>query len=161
VTAHDGFTLHDLVSYERKHNLANGEENRDGSDSNDSSNHGVEGETTDPAIVALRARQVRNLLATLLLSQGVPMILGGDELGRTQRGNNNAYCQDSEISWFDWDNVDDGLMAFTSRVIHFRHDHPVFKRRRWFIGRPLYGEEVSDIGWFKADGNHMTDADWK
>jgi glycogen operon protein len=161
VTAHDGFTLHDLVGYEQKHNEANGEGNRDGTDDNESMNFGVEGETDDPSIRAARARQVRNFLATLLLSQGVPMLLGGDELGRSQGGNNNAYCQDNEISWFDWEHVDDGLFAFVTRVIAFRREHPVFQRRRWFYGRPLRGADVSDIGWFKPDGEQMTDDDWQ
>jgi isoamylase len=159
VTAHDGFTLHDLVSYNEKHNEANGEDNRDGESHNRSWNLGVEGPTDDPEINALRARQKRNFLATLLLSQGVPMILAGDESGRTQGGNNNAYCQDNEISWFDWEHMDDGLRAFVARVIRFRQDHPVFQRRRWFLGRAVRG--VSDIGWFTPAGNEMTDTDWQ
>jgi glycogen operon protein len=161
ITAHDGFTLRDLVSYNEKHNEANGENSQDGANDNRSWNCGAEGNTDDPKIIALRARQQRNFLATLFLSQGVPMMLGGDELGRTQGGNNNAYCQDNEISWFDWDQVDDGLMAFTARLIDFRRNHPVFTRRRWFMGRALYGEGVSDIGWFKPDGTQMSDDDWK
>ncbi|HEU4521236.1 MAG TPA: glycogen debranching protein GlgX, partial [Thermoanaerobaculia bacterium] len=161
VTAHDGFTLRDLVSYNEKHNEANGENNADGADDNRSWNSGAEGETDDPNINALRARQQRNFITTLFTSQGVPMLLGGDEIGRTQRGNNNAYCQDSEISWFDWQNPDLELMAFTARVIKFRREHPVFTRRRWFMGRPLRGADVSDIGWFKPDGEEMTDADWQ
>src|SRR5207248_11357758 len=124
VTAHDGFTLHDLVSYNQKHNEANGEGNRDGTDDNRSWNHGVEGETDDPQINAVRARQQRNLVATLLLSQGVPMLLGGDELGRTQNGNNNAWCQDSELSWFDWENADTELADFVQWLIRFRREHP-------------------------------------
>jgi glycogen operon protein len=161
ITAHDGFTLRDLVSYNEKHNEANKEENRDGADDNRSWNCGAEGASDDPSIQALRARQQRNFLTTLLLSQGVPMLLGGDELGRTQGGNNNAYCQDNEISWFDWQHTDDGLRAFVARVIQFRKDHPAFQRRRWFHGRPLRGSNVSDIGWFKPDGELMTDEDWQ
>ena len=160
VTAHDGFPLRDLVSYNQKHNEANGEENRDGADDNRSWNCGAEGPTEDPEINALRARQQRNFLTTLVLSQGVPMLLGGDEIGRTQNGNNNAYCQDNEISWYDWQRVDDGLLAFVVRLIQFRREHPVFQRRKWFLGRPLRGTGVSDIGWFKPDGEPMTDQDW-
>jgi isoamylase len=161
VTAHDGFTLRDLVSYNEKHNEANGEGNRDGADDNRSWNGGAEGPTDDPAVNDLRARQQRNFLTTLLLSQGVPMILGGDEFGRTQQGNNNAYCQDNELSWFDWQHMDEGLRVFVTRVIQFRKDHPVFQRRRWFHGRQVRGTGVSDIGWFKPDGELMTDADWQ
>jgi isoamylase len=161
VTAHDGFTLRDLVSYNHKHNEANGEQSRDGSDDNRSWNCGVEGPTDDPQVNALRARQQRNFLATLFLSQGIPMLLGGDEIGRTQRGNNNAYCQDNEISWLDWENVDRGLLDFTSRLIAFRRDHPVFRRRRWFLGTPIHGEGVRDIGWFRPDGELMRDEDWQ
>jgi isoamylase len=161
ITAHDGFTLRDLVSYNEKHNEANKEENRDGAEDNRSWNCGVEGETDDAEVKALRARQQRNFLTTLLLSQGVPMMLGGDEFGRTQGGNNNAYCQDSEISWFDWERMDDGLRAFVARVIQFRKEHPVFHRRGWFHGRALRGTDVSDIGWFKPDGEPMTDDDWQ
>ncbi|MBV8519392.1 MAG: glycogen debranching protein GlgX [Acidobacteria bacterium] len=161
ITAHDGFPLRDLVSYNGKHNEANGENNHDGADDNRSWNCGAEGETDDPAVNALRARQQRNFLTTLFLSQGVPMMLGGDEFGRTQHGNNNAYCQDNEISWFDWEHMDDGLRAFVARVIQFRKDHPVFQRRGWFHGRPLRGTDVSDIGWFKPDGEPMTDEDWQ
>ena len=160
VTAHDGFTLRDLVSYNQKHNAANGENNKDGADDNRSWNSGAEGPADDPKINALRSRRQRNFLTTLLLSIGVPMLCGGDEIGRTQRGNNNGYCQDNEISWFDWANVDDELYAFVSRMVRFRQDHPVFKRRRWFVGRALHGAEVSDIGWFKLDGQMMTDDDW-
>jgi isoamylase len=160
VTAHDGFTLRDLVSYNEKHNDANGEDNRDGESHNRSWNMGAEGETDDPEILAARARQQRNFLATLLLSQGIPMILGGDEIGRTQQGNNNAYCQDSEISWFDWEHVDAGLHAFTQRLIHLRRDHPVFSRRRWFQGQPHHGKGLHDIGWFKPDGELMSDEEW-
>jgi glycogen operon protein len=161
ITAHDGFTLHDLVSYNDKHNEANGEDNRDGESHNRSWNCGAEGPTDDPEVIALRARQQRNFLATLFLSQGVPMLLGGDEIGRSQGGNNNAYCQDNEISWFDWDLVDEGLLGFTRRLIQFRHDHPVFRRRGWFQGRAIHGEEVRDIEWFSADGDEMTEEDWR
>jgi glycogen operon protein len=161
ITAHDGFTLRDLVSYNEKHNEANGENNNDGANDNNSWNCGVEGPTDDPNINAIRLRQQRNFLTTLFLSQGVPMITGGDELGRTQGGNNNAYCQDNEISWFDWENMDDELMAFVARVIAFRRKHAVFTRRRWFMGRALRGEGVSDIGWFKPDGELMTDESWQ
>jgi isoamylase len=160
VTAHDGFTLRDLVSYNEKHNEENGEESKDGDDNNRSWNCGVEGPTDQLEINQLRARQQRNFLTTLFLSQGVPMILGGDEFGRTQHGNNNGYCQDNDISWFDWEHMDDGLRAFVARVIQFRKEHPVFQRRRWFHGRKVRGSDVSDIGWFKPDGEQMTDADW-
>jgi glycogen operon protein len=160
VTAHDGFTLRDLVSYNEKHNEANNEGNADGENHNRSWNMGAEGETDDQAIVAARRRQQRNFLATLFVSQGVPMLLAGDELGRTQRGNNNAYCQDNEVSWVDWEHVDHDLLAFTRRLIWFRRDHPVFQRRRWFQGRPLHGSGVSDIGWFKPDGLEMSEEEW-
>jgi len=158
VTAHDGFTLRDLVSYNEKHNDANGEDGNDGESHNRSWNCGAEGPTDDPEIEALRARQQRNLLATLLLSQGVPMLLGGDEIGRTQGGNNNAYCQDNEISWFDWDAVDDDLLAFTQRCIAIRKDHPVLRRRRWFFGQEIRGN--LDIEWYRPDGQPMEDDDW-
>jgi glycogen operon protein len=161
VTAHDGFTLRDLVSYNEKHNEANGEGNRDGENHNRSWNCGVEGPTDDPGINALRQQMQRNYLATVLLSQGIPMLLGGDELGRTQNGNNNAYCQDNELSWFDWDHADHALYEFTRRVIHLQHTHPVFQRRRWFHGRPLRGSGVSDIAWFRPDGGEMSDQDWQ
>jgi isoamylase len=154
-TVHDGFTLRDLVSYNDKHNEANGEKNRDGTDDNRSWNCGVEGPTTDPAIVALRTRQARAMLATELLSFGVPMLLGGDERGRTQQGNNNAYCQDNEITWFDWSTGDDDLLAYTRRLIAFRKAHPVFRRRRF-----LAGKEASELGWFTFAGTPMTPADW-
>ena len=158
VTAHDGFPLLDLVSYNDKHNEANGEDNNDGDSHNRSWNCGVEGPTEDPEVLELRARQRRNLLATLFLSQGVPMLLGGDELGRTQGGNNNAYCQDNEISWFDWENADQILLAYTRWLIAFRKEHPVFRRRRFFEGRPIQG--VPDIGWFAPDGSEMSQDDW-
>jgi isoamylase len=162
VTCHDGFTLQDLVSYERKHNEANGESNRDGDDNNLSLNFGVEGPSDDPLVVLPRAQQVRNLLATLLLSQGVPMITAGDEIGRTQGGNNNAYCQDNEVSWVGWDlNGDqDTLLEFVRRLIHLRQTHPVLRRRRFFQGRPLRGAGVKDLAWFHPSGLEMTDAMW-
>ena len=158
VTSHDGFTMRDLVSYNGKHNGANGESNADGESHNRSWNCGAEGDTEDTGVLARRARQQRNFLATLFLAQGVPMLLGGDELGRTQKGNNNAYCQDNEVSWVDWASIDETLLAFTRWVIAFRRDHPVFRRRRWFHGRPIRG--TVDIGWFKPDGESMTDEDW-
>jgi glycogen operon protein len=160
VTAHDGFTLRDLVSYNEKHNEANGEENRDGESHNRSWNLGVDGPTDDPEVLAKRARQQRNFLATLLLSQGVPMLLGGDEIGRTQGGNNNAYCQDNEISWYDWHNADQQLLEFTRRLIAFRLQHPVFRRRGWFKGRPYRGRGTADIAWHKPDGVEMSQEDW-
>ncbi len=142
MTAHDGFTLHDLVSYNDKHNEANGEDNRDGTDHNLSWNCGVEGPTDDPEVNALRERQKRNLLATLLLSQGVPMLLAGDERGHTQQGNNNAYCQDNEIGWIDWTPTPEreALLGFVRRLIALRRDHPSFRRRDFFQGRPLHGD---------------------
>ncbi len=161
VTAHDGFTLRDLVSYNEKHNEANGEANRDGEAHNRSWNCGAEGPTKDPAVNELRARQQRNFLTTVLLSQGIPMLLGGDEIGRTQQGNNNAYCQDNEISWFDWDHVDGGLLEFTRRLIHLQREHPVFRRRHWFKGRRVRGTGVSDIVWYRPDGAEMSDDDWQ
>jgi isoamylase len=155
ITVHDGFTLRDLVSYNSKHNEANGESNRDGTDDNRSWNCGAEGPTGDPAVLALRARQSRAMLATLLLSFGIPMLLGGDEMGRTQQGNNNAYCQDNEISWFDWSRQDSELLAFTRRLVAFRKAHPVFRRRRF-----LAGAEASELRWFTPAGTEMTAADW-
>jgi isoamylase len=154
-TVHDGFTLRDLVSYNDKHNEANGENNRDGTDDNRSWNCGAEGPTTDPAILALRERQSRAMLTTELLSFGVPMLLGGDERGRTQQGNNNAYCQDNEITWFDWSNGDNELLAYTRRLTALRRQHPVFRRRRF-----LAGKEASELGWFTFAGTPMTPADW-
>jgi glycogen operon protein len=161
ITAHDGFTLRDLVSYNEKHNEANAEDSRDGENHNRSWNCGEEGQTSNPEVIALRARQTRNFLATLLLSQGVPMILGGDEIGRTQQGNNNAYCQDNELSWYDWGLTNHDLLRFTRRLIQLRHRHPVFCRRRWFQGRPIHGTSVSDIGWFTPGGQEMSDEDWQ
>jgi isoamylase len=162
ITAHDGFTLHDLVSYNDKHNRANGEDNRDGESHNRSWNLGVEGETDDPQIKELRERQKRNLLVTLVLSQGVPMFLGGDEIGRTQGGNNNAYCQDNHISWFNWVLRDENLrlLGFTRRLMAFRQNHPIFRRRKWFVGRSIYGTGLADIGWFRPDGAEMTHEQW-
>ncbi|MCS7484768.1 glycogen debranching enzyme, partial [Umezawaea endophytica] len=163
VTAHDGYTLNDLVSYNDKHNDANGEDGRDGDNDNRSWNCGVEGPTDDEEILALRARQRRNLLATTLLSQGVPMLLHGDEFGRTQQGNNNAYCQDNEISWVDWtlaeENAD--LIAFTGALTAFRKQHPVLRRRRFFAGKPIRsGDDLRDIAWFTPSGEEMTEQDW-
>ncbi|WP_455379391.1 glycogen debranching protein GlgX [Petrachloros mirabilis] len=162
ITAHDGFTLHDLVSYNVKQNEANDEHNRDGTDDNASWNCGVEGPTEDPKIISLRERQKRNFLALLFLSQGVPMLCGGDEIGRTQQGNNNAYCQDNEISWYEWelDRVQQGLLNFTKSLIDFRKRHPVLRRRRFFQGRHIRGSEVKDVSWFRPDGKEMTDHDW-
>jgi isoamylase len=161
VTAHDGFTLRDLVSYNDKHNEANGENNNDGATDNGSWNSGAEGPSDDPEVSALRSRRQRNFLTTLILSVGVPMICGGDEIGRTQGGNNNAYCQDNGISWYDWEHMDDGLFAFVARLVKFRRDHAVFQRRRWFVGRALHGAEATDLGWFKPNGELMTDEDWQ
>jgi glycogen operon protein len=163
ITAHDGFTLRDLVSYNDKHNEANGEDNRDGHNNNLSWNCGVEGPTDDPQINRLRAQQSRNFIATLLLSQGVPMITAGDEIGRTQNGNNNAYCQDNETSWLDWslDGDRERLLAFVRRMIALRHAHPTFRRRDFFQGRPLYGSDVKDIVWLRPDGNEMTQREWE
>jgi glycogen operon protein len=155
LTVHDGFTLRDLVSYGTKHNEANGEANRDGTDDNRSWNCGAEGPTADPDITALRTRQSRAMLTTLLLSFGVPLLLGGDERGRTQQGNNNAYCQDNEMTWFDWSTGDDDLVAFTKRLIAFRAAHPVFRRSRY-----LAGAETAELGWFTPAGTAMTGADW-
>ncbi|MCX5393308.1 glycogen debranching protein GlgX [Streptomyces sp. NBC_00094] len=164
VTAHDGFTLRDLVTYERKHNEANGEGNRDGTHDNRSWNCGAEGETEDPEIQGLRLRQQRNLLTTLLLSTGVPMLVAGDEMGRTQGGNNNAYCQDNEIGWLDWSLPEDPgraqLLALTRRLLALRHRHPVLRRRAFFSGRPQRADGLRDLAWFGADGGEMTDGDW-
>ncbi|SNQ51249.1 Glycogen operon protein GlgX homolog [Frankia canadensis] len=175
ITAHDGFTLHDLVSYNNKHNEANGEDNRDGSDDNRSWNCGAEGPTDDPQVLALRAAQTRNLLTTLLLSQGVPMLVAGDEMGRTQHGNNNAYCQDTPISWLDWADAERNadLVDFVGHVSRLRHDHPIFRRRKFFQGASPRGQggadaagagddpSGKDIVWLRPDGLEMTDADWE
>jgi glycogen operon protein len=162
VTVHDGFTLADLVSYERKHNEANGQDNRDGTDDNASWNGGVEGPTTDPGVVAVRRRQVRNLLLTLVLSQGVPMLQAGDEFGHTQQGNNNAYCQDDELTWLDWEWDDErrALVDFTRRLLALRADEPVFRRRNFFQGRPITGGDVKDIYWISPAGEEMQQSDW-
>jgi isoamylase len=162
VTCHDGFTLRDLVSYERKHNEANLEQNRDGSDDNRSWNCGVEGETDDPAVNALRDRQTRNFLATLLLSQGAPMLLAGDELRNTQSGNNNAYCQDNELSWLDWElgERERALLEFTKRLLRLRAEHPVFRRSAFLTGEERQGSGAPDVWWFRPDGRRMTQADW-
>jgi isoamylase len=160
VTAHDGFTLRDLVSYNDKHNEANLDDNKDGEDNNRSWNCGAEGDTDDEAVLALRRRQQRNFFTTLLLSQGVPMMLAGDEIGRTQRGNNNSYCQDNDISWVDWAAADHDLQAFVKQLIHLRRNHPAFCRRRWFQGQPIKGVGLEDIGWFLPDGTEMTDEHW-
>jgi glycogen operon protein len=161
VTCHDGFTLRDLVSYNHKHNQANGEDNRDGDNHNRSWNCGVEGDSDDPAIKSLRRRQMKNFLTTLFVSQGVPMLLAGDELGRTQGGNNNAYCQDNEVSWIDWAMADAELSSFTRMLIALRRAHPVFRRRNWFLGRSIRGSHLTDIGWFRPDGTEMGSADWQ
>ncbi|MCL2450724.1 MAG: glycogen debranching enzyme GlgX, partial [Polyangiaceae bacterium] len=163
IVAHDGFTLRDLVSYNEKHNDANGEGGRDGTNDNASWNCGVEGPTDDVNVRRLRARQQRNLLATLLLSQGTPMICGGDEIGRTQRGNNNAYCQDSEIGWLDWalDDERKALLEFTRRLIRIRAEHPALRRAKFFKGRRIRGAEIRDIMWLRNDGKAMTEVDWK
>ncbi|WP_445528889.1 glycogen debranching protein GlgX [Streptomyces cyslabdanicus] len=164
VTSHDGFTLRDLVSYERKHNEANGEDNRDGTDDNRSWNCGVEGETDDERVRALRRRQLRNLVTTLLLSTGVPMLVAGDELGRTQGGNNNAYCQDNETGWLDWSLLEDPgwreLCRLTARLIALRHRHPVLRRRAFFSGRAHSADGLRDLAWFTARGTEMTERDW-
>ncbi len=162
VTCHDGFTLADLVSYNAKHNEANAEDNRDGTDENLSWNCGVEGPTDDEKIVALRERQMRNLLATLFLSQGIPMLASGDELGRAQQGNNNAYCQDGELTWFQWPPTDSSrrLLEFSGRLIRLRADNPVFHRRTFFQGRRIHGSAVKDLSWFRPDGKEMAEEEW-
>jgi glycogen operon protein len=160
MTAHDGFTLMDLVSYNEKHNEANGEDNLDGENYNRSFNYGIEGPTDDEDINKLRKQQVRNFLTTLFLSQGVPMLVAGDESGRTQSGNNNAYCQDNEISWLNWDKRDESLLRFTSRLIHFRLEHPAFCRNKWFQQRSIKGGGVTDIEWFLPEGITMSDEHW-
>jgi glycogen operon protein len=162
ITCHDGFTLHDLVSYAEKHNQANLEDNRDGENNNLSSNYGVEGPSDDARIVGIRERQTRNFLATLLLSQGVPMISHGDELGRSQRGNNNAYCHDNELTWIDWDLTDEqkALFDFTRQLVHLRLTQPVLRRRKYFQGRSIRGGDVKDVAWLAPDGREMTDETW-
>jgi isoamylase len=162
ITAHDGFTLRDLVSYNEKHNEANKDDNRDGHSDNRSWNCGVEGPSDDPEISALRLRQQKNLLASLFFSQGVPMLLGGDELGRTKGGNNNSYCQDNEINWLPWqlDDAGEELLAFTRRLVNLRKEHPVFRRRKFFQGRKISGLEVKDIVWLRPDGREMSEEDW-
>lgn len=162
ITAHDGFTLRDLVSYNQKHNEANGEENRDGTNDNESWNCGFEGPTENAEVNALRAQQQRNFLATLLLSQGVPMLLAGDEFGQTQHGNNNAYCQDSPVAWLDWNLSQEqrSLLDFTRKVMQLRKTQPVFQRRHFFHGRPVHGTELKDLYWMKPDGTEMSEADW-
>ena len=151
------------MSYNDKHNEANGENSQDGESHNRSWNCGVEGETDDPQVLQLREQQRRNFLVTLILSQGIPMLLGGDEMGRSQKGNNNGYCQDSEISWFDWELVsgNQDLLDFTRELIYLRRQHPVFRRRKWFQGRAIHGAGISDIAWFNPDGSHMTDEQWE
>jgi glycogen operon protein len=163
ITAHDGFTLADLVAYEQKHNEANLEDNRDGTDDNRSWNCGVEGPTGDPEILAVRARQHRNFLVTLLVSQGTPMLLGGDELGRTQDGNNNAWCQDNELSWYPWSDTAgaEALHGFTRRLIRLRRQHPVFRRSSFLRGAELMGSGLPDVWWFRAEGRKMTNRDWQ
>ena len=163
ITCHDGFTLRDLVSYNEKHNEANGEGNRDGESYNRSWNCGVEGETDDPVVLEIRARQQRNFLATLLLSQGVPMLLGGDEFGRSQQGNNNTYCQDNELAWLNWHHQpsQQDTLTFVQQLIAFRRSHPVFRRRDWFQGREIHGSGVNDIGWFNIDGTEVSAEDWQ
>jgi isoamylase len=160
ITSHDGFTLQDLVSFNERHNEANGEDNNDGDKQNHSCNYGVEGPTKEAGINEVRKRQKKNLLTTLLLSQGVPMLLSGDEMGNTQYGNNNAYCQDNEISWIKWSEKDDGLISFVRHLIWFRKSHPAFSRRRWFQEQPIRGIGLTDIAWFSPDGNEMKDAQW-
>ena len=161
VTAHDGFTLNDLVSYNDRHNEANKEDNNDGHQDNRSWNCGAEGPTEDPNINILRQRQRRNFLATLFLSQGVPMMLAGDEMGQTQHGNNNAYCQDNNISWLDWEKADQDLVRFAAQLIWLRRNHHAFSRKMWFKGRQVRAAGLTDIAWFKPDGTEMTEGDWK
>jgi len=161
ITCHDGFTLRDLVSYNHKHNEANKEDNRDGSDDNRSWNCGTEGPTDDPQVCELRSRQQRNFLATLIFSQGVPMICSGDEIGKTQGGNNNAYCQDNPISWLDWDNADEDLLEFVACLVQLRKEHPVFRKWKWFEGGRGWGRHQEDIGWYRPDGVEMSQKDWE
>jgi glycogen operon protein len=162
ITAHDGFTLHDLVSYERKHNELNGEDNRDGHDHNLSANYGVEGPTDDPGIVETRRRQKRNMLATLLVSQGTPMLLMGDEIGRTQKGNNNSYCQDNELNWIDWQEIgEDGwaLYDFLAYLIRLRRERPLLRRLEFPHGEAIDG--LKNVTWLKPDGEEMAEPDWR
>ncbi len=163
ITAHDGFTLRDLVSYNHKHNEANGDDNRDGTDDNISWNHGAEGDTDDPGVLGLRQRQLRNFLATLLLSQGVPMLVAGDEFGRTQQGNNNAYCQDNEISWVDWrlDHWQQELLRFTRNMIRLRKEQPVLRRRVFLQGRNVAGSSRRDALWLLPEGGEVGDEQWQ
>jgi glycogen operon protein len=162
ITSHDGFTMNDLVTYNNKHNQRNGENNRDGDNHNLSWNCGVEGPTNDLKIVKLREQQKRNMLATLLLSQGVPMLCGGDERGRTQRGNNNAYCQDNDLSWLNWNlhERDEALLRFTQRLVRLRQEHPVLQRRTFFQGRAIRGSDIHDIVWYAPNGEQMTNGQW-
>jgi isoamylase len=160
ITAHDGLTLNDLVSYNDKHNGANGAGNRDGANDNRAWNCGVEGPSDDHGVRQLRDRQKRNLLTTLLLSQGVPMLLGGDEVSRSQQGNNNGYCQDNALSWTDWRHADGTLLGFTRNLIALRGAHPVFRRRHWFQGRAIHGEKIEDIAWFNPDGSQAAEQNW-
>jgi glycogen operon protein len=162
VTCHDGFTLHDLVSYNEKHNEANGENNQDGANDNNSWNCGVEGPTDDPAIQALRWQQMRNFMTTLLLSQGVPMLLAGDELCHNQQGNNNAYCQDNELTWLNWELTEEqqAWCAFVRSLTHLRRTQPVFQRRKFFQGRAIHGAGIQDISWFEPSGQEMTEEAW-
>lgn len=161
VTAHDGFTLHDLVSYNEKHNDANGENNQDGESHNRSWNCGVEGPADDEEIRSLRQKQKRNMLTTMFLSQGIPMLVSGDELGKTQQGNNNVYCQDNELSWINWKDADQELLKFVQELIGLRKKHPIFRRRKWFQGQPIKGQKLDDIGWFLPDGSEMADSHWQ
>ena len=162
VTCHDGFSLQDLVSYNDKHNLANGEDNRDGDSHNRSWNCGVEGPSDKPEIIALRARQKRNLIATLCLSQGVPMLRAGDELSQSQNGNNNPYCQDNETSWLDWrlDTEEREFFEFVRRMLAVRREHPIFRRRKFFEGRPIHGQDIKDLAWLNPDGGEMSEEEW-
>jgi isoamylase len=163
ITAHDGYTLRDLVSYEQKHNEANGENNQDGHNDNISRNWGVEGETSDPAIIEMRQRLMRTFLATLAFSQGVPMLAHGDEIGRTQRGNNNAYAQDNELTWMDWslDESQQQLQAFTRKLLALRQAHPVLRRRHFFRGAVIPGSKQKDVTWLRPDGHELADPDWR
>jgi glycogen operon protein len=161
VASHDGFTLADIVSYDGRHNEANGEDGNDGHSENFSHNWGAEGPTDDPQILETRGRVQRALLGSAMLSDGTPMLLAGDEFGNSQEGNNNAYCQDNEISWFDWDSVDTDLLAFTRRLIEIRTQHPVFRRRRWFKGLSPRDGVIPDIAWLRPDGGEMAEDDWR